>query len=35
MTNLEKISKKKNDVILVQGDTNSVLAASLFAIKAR
>lgn len=33
MTNLEKISKKKNDVILVQGDTNSVLAASLFAIK--
>ena len=33
MTNLEKISKKKNDIILVQGDTNSVLAASLFAIK--
>jgi len=33
MTNLEKISKHKNDIILVQGDTNSVLAASLFAIK--
>ena len=33
MTNLEKISKAKNDIILVQGDTNSVLAASLFAIK--
>ena len=33
MTNLEKISKQKNDIILVQGDTNSVLAASLFAIK--
>lgn len=33
MTNLEKVSKKKNDIILVQGDTNSVLATSLFAIK--
>jgi len=33
MTNLEKISKNKNDIILVQGDTNSVLATSLFAIK--
>ena len=33
MTKLEKIVKMKNDIILVQGDTNSVLAASLFAIK--
>ena len=33
MTNLEKMPKEKNDIILVQGDTNSVLAASLFAIK--
>ncbi len=33
MTNLEKIVKNKNDIILVQGDTNSVLATSLFAIK--
>ena len=33
MTNLEKVSKDKNDIILVQGDTNSVLATSLFAIK--
>ena len=33
ITKLEKISKDKNDIILVQGDTNSVLATSLFAIK--
>ena len=33
MTNLEKVSKEKNSIVLVQGDTNSVLATSLFAIK--